>query len=176
MSSTQPLQKPESIHRRHLLADFDCGVAELNVFLVRHALSNHQAGSAKTFVTTSEGAVVGYYSLAASQIIHASATERLRKGLAAHPIPVVLLARLAVDVRWQGEKLGHGLLKDAILRVLVAADGIGIRALLVHAKDEEARVFYERFGFERLPEHPLHLVLLLKDAKRQLDSSGGGSK
>lgn len=168
MFLTQPLQKPESIHRSHRLADFDCGVAELNAFLVRHALANHQAGAAKTFVATSENAVVGYYSLAAAQIARASATERLKKGLASHPIPVALLARLAVDVRWQGKKLGHALLKNAILRVLNAAEGIAIRALMVHAKDEKARAFYERFGFEPLPEHPLHLILLLKDARRQI--------
>jgi len=163
-----PLQKPEPIQPAHLLTGFDCGVEELNDFLIRHALANHQAGSARTYVATSQGSVAGYYSLAASQIAHASATARLKKGLAAYPIPVVLLARLAVDARWQGRKLGQALLKDAILRVLVAADAIGIRALLVHAKDEKARSFYERFGFEPLPEHPLHMVLLLKDAKRQL--------
>lgn len=162
------IQKPEPIHGDHLLADFDCGVTELNAFLVRHALMNHQAGSARTFVATSENAVVGYYSLAAAQIVHASATERLKKGMASHPVPVALLARLAVDERYQGKKLGHALLKDAILRVLNAADSIGIRALLVHAKGEKARAYYELFGFEPLPEHPLHLVLLLKDARRQI--------
>ncbi|MDR1282018.1 MAG: GNAT family N-acetyltransferase [Opitutaceae bacterium] len=170
MFSTAPLDRPEPLQGRHRVADFDCGAPELNAFLVRHALSNHQAGAAKTFVATVAGGVVGYYSLAASQIIHASATERLKRGLAAHPVPVVLLVRLAVDIRWQGKRLGHALLKDAILRVLTAAEGIGVRALLVHAKDGKARGFYERFGFESLPEHPLHLVLLLKDAKRQLGS------
>lgn len=114
--------------------------------------------------------MVGYYSLAASQILHASATDRLKKGLAAHPIPAVLLARLAVDRRWQGQKLGRALLKDAILRVLAAAEEIGVRALLVHAKDDSPKAFYQGFGFEPLPEHPLHLVLLLKDAKRQLEA------
>ena len=168
MSSATPLSRPEPLLGRHRVTDFDCGSPELNTYLAKYALPNHQAGAAKTFVATSGDAVVGYYSLAASQIIHASGTDRLKKGLASHPIPVVLLARLAVDLRWQGRKLGLALLKDAILRVLAAAEGIGVRALLVHAKDEKARSFYERFGFEPLPEHPLHLVLLLKDAKRQL--------
>lgn len=170
MSSAAPLSRPEPLQARHHVADFDCGSPELNRYLAKHALPNHQAGASKTFVATSGNLVAGYYSLAASQIIHASATDRLKKGLASHPIPVVLLARLAVDVRWQGRKLGLALLKDAILRVLTASAGIGVRALLVHAKDDKARAFYERFGFEPLPEHPLHLVLLLKDAKRQVSA------
>lgn len=170
MSSITPLSRPEPLQGRHRVADFDCGSPELNTYLIRHALPNHQAGAAKTFVATAGDLVAGYYSLAASQVIHASASDRLKKGLSSHPIPVVLLARLAVDVRWQGRKLGLALLKDAILRVLVASEGIGVRALLVHAKDDQARASYERFGFEPLPEHPLHLVLLLKDAKRQLST------
>ena len=151
-----------------MVSGFDCGVPELNIYLIRHALHNHRAGAAKTFVATANDEVAGYYSLAASQVVHAAAPERIRKGLAAHPVPVVLLARLAVDSRWQGKSLGRALLKDAILRVLTAAEGIGIRALLVHAKDDKAQAFYQRFGFEPLPEHSLHLMLLLKDAKRQL--------
>ena len=91
---------------------------------------------------------------------------RLRKGVARHPVPVVLLARLAVARAWQGRGLGPGLLKDAVLRVLSAAEGIGIRALLVHAKDDAAKAFYQHFNFEPLPGYPLHLVLLLEDARK----------
>lgn len=164
MSSTAPLNHPEPLEARHRVAEFDCGVPELNTFLLKHALASHQAGATRTFVATSSDTVVGYYSLAASQILHATATPRLKKGLAAHPIPVVLLARLAVDSRWRSRGMGRALLKDALLRTLAAADAIGVRALLVHAKDEPARAYYARLGFEPLPEHPLHLVLLLKDA------------
>lgn len=161
-----PLQRPEPIRAQHQVAAFDCGNAPLNEFLVRHALPNHQSGSAKTFVATTDNhVVVGYYSLAAAQVLYADAPSRLQKGVARHPIPVVLLARLAVDQTWQGKGLGPALLKDAILRVLNAAEGIGIRALLVHAKDEKAKAFYEHFNFEPLPGYPLHLVLLLKDAR-----------
>lgn len=167
MPSSLP-RKPEPLHAQHEVSCFDCGAADLNTFLWRHALSSHRAGAARTFVVTVEERVIGYYSLSASQIVHAVATNRLKKGLASHPIPVVLLARLAVDMEWQRRKLGLALLKDAILRVLSASEGIGVRALLVHAKDDSAKAFYERFGFEALPEHPLHLVLLLKDARRQL--------
>lgn len=167
MSSTAPLNRPEPIVAHHQVLGFDCGAQSLNEFLVRHALANHQSGSAKTFVTTSDNqVVVGYYSLAASQVLYADATSRLQKGVARHPIPVVLLARLAVDRTWQKRGLGPGLLKDAILRVLGAAEGIGVRALLVHAKDEKAKQFYLRFDFETLPGYPLHLVLMLKDARK----------
>lgn len=171
---TAPLHRPEAIGARHQVADFDCGTPALNDFLVRHALTNHQSGSAKTFVaTTDDHIVVGYYSLAASQVLYADAPLRLQKGVARHPIPVVLLARLAVDRGWQGKGLGPGLLKDAILRVLGAAESVGIRALLVHAKDEEAKAFYQHFNFEPLPGYPLHLVLPLKDARRIVSDGRG---
>ncbi len=167
MSLTAPLHRPEPIEARHRIDAFDCGAPALNEFLIRHALTNHQTGSAKTFVATTGGnVVVGYYSLAASQVLYADAPLRLQKGVARHPIPVVLLARLAVDQTWQGKGLGPGLLKDAILRVLNAAEGVGIRALLVHAKDDKAKAFYLHYNFEPLPGYPLHLVLLLKDARR----------
>ena len=169
MCSTAPLHRPEPIGAQHQLVGFDCGAMALNEFLVRHALTNHQSGSAKTFVaTTANMLVVGYYSLAAAQVSHAEAPARLQKGVARHPIPVVLLARLAVDRGWQGRGVGPGLLKDAILRVLSAAEDIGVRALLVHAKDDEAKAFYQHYDFEPLPAYPLHLVLLLKDVRRML--------
>jgi len=153
------------------LAAFDCGSPALNEFLIRHALANHQAGTARTFVATSaRNVVVGYYSLSAAQVLYADASPRLAKGLARHPIPVVLLARLAVDCNWQGKGLGPGLLKDAILRVLAASEGVGVRALLVHAKDETAKSFYLHYNFEPLPGYPLHLVLLLKDARKIVGS------
>lgn len=167
MSLTAPLRRPEPIGAHHRVTAFDCGSPALNEFLTRHALTNHQAGSAKTFVATSDNhVVVGYYSLAASQVLYADAPPRLLKGVARHPIPVVLLARLAIDHSWQGKGLGPGLLKDAILRILSAAEGIGVRALLVHAKDDKAKAFYVHYNFEPLPGYPLHLVLLLKDARK----------
>ena len=167
MSLTAPLHRAESIGAHHQVAAFACGSPALNEFLTRHALTNHQSGSAKTLVATSDShVVVGYYSLAASQVLYADAPPRLLKGAARRPIPVVFLARLAVDHAWQGKGLGPGLLKDAILRVLSAAEGIGVRALLVHAKDDKAKVFSLHYNFEPLPGYPLHLVLLLKDARK----------
>ena len=167
MSSPAPLNRPEPLRAHHQVPAFDCGAPALNEFLSRHALGNHQSGTAKTYVaTTASDIVVGYYSLAASQILYADAPTRLQKGAPRNPVPVVLLARLAVDRAWQGKGLGAGLLKDAIIRVLTAAEGVGVRALLVHAKDEPAKAFYERYDFVPLRGYPMHLVLLLKDARR----------
>ena len=108
----------------------------------------------------------GYYSLAVGEVAYADAPGRLSKGLPRHPVPIMLLARLAVATAWQGHGLGAGLLKDAMQRTLQAADIAGIRALAVHAMDEQARAFYEHFGFVPSPTDPLHLFLLIKDLKR----------
>ena len=110
--------------------------------------------------------VVGYYSLAVGEVSYDDAPSRLSKGLARHPVPVMLLARLAVSSGAQGQGIGAGLLKDAMLRTLQAADIAGIRALVVHAKDENARRFYENFGFIPSPTDALHLYVLVKDIKR----------
>ena len=167
MSSTAPLHRPEPIGAHHQVAAFDCGTPALNEYLVRYALTNHQSGSAKTFAATTDRHIIaGYYSLAAAQVLYADAPWRLQKGVARNPIPVVLLARLAVDQSWQGKGVGPGLLNDAILRVFGAAEGSGVRALLVHAKDDKAKGFYLHYNFEPLPGYPLHLVLLLKDARK----------
>ena len=113
MSSPAPLNRPEPLGAHHQVAAFDCGASALNEFLSRHALGNHQAGTAKTYVTTTDShTAVGYYSLAAAQILYVDAPARLQKGAPRHPVPVVLLARLAVDRAWQGKGLGAGLLKE----------------------------------------------------------------
>lgn len=170
-----PLNRPEPIGAHHQVAGFDCGSLPLNDCLAKHALTNHQAGTARTFVATGESqVVVAYYSLAASQIIYGDANERLQKGAPRNPIPAVLLARLAASHSRQGQGLGASMVKDAVLRILGAAESIGIRALLVHAKDEGARMFYERFDFQPLPGNPQNLVLLLKDGRRLIASATQG--
>jgi GNAT superfamily N-acetyltransferase len=149
---------------------FDCGEEALNGYLRKFALANHQAGYARTFVACDEHQVVlGYYTLTASQVLHENASERLAKGAARHPIPVALLARVAVHRSAQGRRLGQSLLLDAIRRVRNAAESLGIRALLVHAKHPPAADFYrQQAGFVPLPGDPLALCLLLKDARKTL--------
>lgn len=161
-----PLGPVEKLDPHHELAGFDCGKDELDRFLQRYALSNQQANSAQTYVACRGRVVVGYYSLTVGAVAHADATERVRKAMPRYPIPVMILARLAVDKSMQGQQVGAGLLKDALLRTARAADIAGIRALLVHAKDDEARGFYEHFDFEASPTDPHHLFLLLKDLQR----------
>ncbi len=153
----------------HEVDGFDCGREPLDRFLKRFALVNQKAGTAQTYVAC-RGArrVLGYYSLAVGAVEHANAPARVGKGPARHPIPVMLLARLAVDRSEQGRGLGKALLRDALLRTAQAADIAGIRALLVHAKDDEARAWYERFDFEPSPTDPFHLFLLLKDLRAAL--------
>jgi GNAT superfamily N-acetyltransferase len=147
---------------------FDCGSPALNQFLQRYALVGQKANSAQTYVCCVEGVVVGFYSLVVGGIDPDSAPSRVSKGLARHPIPVMILARLAVDQAHQGKGLGQALLKDALLRTAQAADIAGIRALLVHAKDESARQWYASWEFEPSPTDALHLFLMLKDLKALL--------
>jgi GNAT superfamily N-acetyltransferase len=156
----------EKLRREHQLDSFDCGNESLNRFLKRQAWDSQQAHSAQTYVLAKELAVGGYYSLAAGSVTHEQATDRAKKGLARHPIPVILLARLAVDVSLQGKKIGPALLKDALLRAASAADTIGARAVLVHAKNDSAKGFYEHFNFEPSPSDPYHLTLMTKDLLR----------
>lgn len=158
----------EKLRLDHQLDSFDCGKEELNRFLKRNAWTNQQANSAQTYVAARELVVIGYYSLAAGAVTYEGASERVKKGLARHPIPVILLARLAVDVTSQGQGIGPALLKDALKRTAQAADTIGARALLVHAKDADAKSFYEHFNFEPSLSDAFHLLLLMKDLKRML--------
>ncbi len=144
---------------------FDCGHLALNNYLQRFALSNQVANSAQTYVACCAEGVAGFYSLAVGSVEPGAATARVGKGLAHHPVPVMLLARLAVDKAHQGVGLGRALLKDALIRTVRAADIAGIRALLVHAKDDAARDWYLQWEFEPSVTDPLHLYLLMKDLK-----------
>ena len=154
------------LDRRHIVETFDCGYEALNRYISRFALNNQTAGSAQTYVALSDEGVVGYYSLAVGAIAHSEAPTRIVKGLARHPVPVMLLARLAVDNEAKGKGLGAALLHDALARTLQAADIAGIRAIIVHAKDDEARRFYEHFDFDPSPTDPYHLYLLIKDLRK----------
>ena len=158
----------EKLRRGHPVDRFDCGMAAFNTFLQRHALQNQQANAAQTYVGMNTGDIVGYHTLVVSEVDRADAPERISRGLARHPIPVMLLARLAVDLRWQGKGAGASLLKDALARALAAADIAGVRAFAVNAKHDNARSFYEHFNFMPSPTDPRHLFLLLKDVRALL--------
>jgi GNAT superfamily N-acetyltransferase len=145
---------------------FDCGAEELNRFIQRYAYQTQQSQGARTYVSTTDfGKLAGFYTLAYGSVEFDDAPSRIQKGLARHQIPVMILARLAVDRGFQGQSLGKQLLRDALLRTLQAADIAGLRAVVVHAKDGTAKRFYEHFRFEAFPSEPLKLALLLKDLR-----------
>lgn len=162
------LSPVEKLDATHDVESFACGKEPLDRFLKRFALANQKADSARTYVVCRGSTVLAYYSLAAGAVERAAAPRRVGKGLARHPVPVMLLARLAVDRTEQGRGLGKALVKDALLRTAAAADIAGIRALLVHAKDDGARAWYEALEFEASPTDPRHLFLLMKDLRAML--------
>jgi GNAT superfamily N-acetyltransferase len=161
---------PEPLDGHHLLAGFDSGEPSLDGWLCDHARSAAAVGSARTYVVSDgeQKRVVGYHALTVASIEHTDATERATKGMPRHPIPVVLLARLAVDRSAQGQGLGAFLLRDAMARTVAGAAKFGIRALLVHALHEEARTFYLRHGLQPSPTDDLHLMVLVKDIRAAL--------
>jgi GNAT superfamily N-acetyltransferase len=158
----------EKLARRHPVETFDCGQIALNHFLNRFALASQQANASQTYLGLADAEIIGFYTLVVSEVAYADAPERLTKGLARHPVPLMLLARLAVSVAWKGRGVGAGLLKDAMRRTLQVAEIVGVRALAAHAKDGTARAFYEHFGFVPSPSDPLHVFLLIKDLQRML--------
>jgi GNAT superfamily N-acetyltransferase len=160
------LHGPQPLAAPHRLEGFDCGKPSLNDWLLRHARQAQASGSAKTFVVAADDRVVGYFSLTVGQVDTLEAPERVRKGMGQYPVPVVILARLAVSLQDQGRGVGFGMLQDAIRRTLLIAEQAGIRALLTHPIDEAAARFYTRFGFIASPLREQQLLLLLKDARR----------
>ena len=161
------LRAPEPLAEQHRLEGFDCGKPALNDWLMRHARQAQGSGSAKTFVVAeNDGRMVGYFSLTVGQVDTLEAPERIRKGMGQYPVPVVILARLAVSLQDHGRGIGFGLLQDAIRRTMLIAEQAGIRAMLTHPIDEDATKFYSRFGFIASPLREQQLLLLLKDARR----------
>jgi GNAT superfamily N-acetyltransferase len=161
----------ERLDRGHNLSSFDCGNEALNLWLKRFALMNVANDTARVYVAhRSDGIVAGYHALVAGSVSREEAPERIGRGLAAHPIGVVVLARLAVTISAQGQGLGASLLQDALLRAQQAADTVGIRAILVHAIDAKAREFYLKFGFSPSLIDDMRLMLLMKDLRAFLRS------
>ena len=158
-----------------MLAGLTAELGSLNLWLECHVRSAAGAGSARAYVVTDDeqGRVVGYHALTVASIDRVDATERAAKGMPRHQIPAVLLARLAVDVSVARRGIGAFLLRDAMTRALAVSEEAGIRILLVHALDEQARDFYVHFGFEPSPTDPMNLQLLIKDIRSSLDAAAG---
>lgn len=163
MPTAETLNLPVLLTKDHDRNSFDCGVPALNDYIKKYALQNQKKHAARTYVATRGNRIVAYYSLAYGSVSLEEAPPSVKSGLPRHPVPVILLARLAVDSTEQGRGLGASLLKDALLRTIQAAEIAGLRAVLVHAKDDSAKHFYEKFGFEPSPIDTYHLFLRLSD-------------
>ena len=159
---------PEPLSINCSVADFDCGISALDDWLKRRALNNQSSGATRTFVVCTEERVVGYYALAAGSINTQAAQGNFRRNMP-DPIPVVILARLAIDRSCQGRGLGRALFRDAAIRVSAAAETIGIRGIVVHAISPVARDFYLALGFDRSPLEPMTLTITLKDIRALLE-------
>lgn len=159
---------PRPISEGDVVAAFDSGEPTLDKYLRERALANHVEGASRCFVTCRDGRIVGFYALTAAAVERAGTPGRVRRNIP-DPVPVILMSRLAIDRKEQGKGLGAHLLRDAVTRAVAAAEIIGVRALLVHALHEQARAFYAHFDFEPPPTDPLHLLLLIKDARALLD-------
>ena len=155
------LSAPQPLVATHLLAGFSCGEPSLDDWLKRRAMTNQLSGASRTFVLADrKGSVYGYYALAAGAVSHQDATSNVRRNMP-DPVPVMVLARLAVDQRAQGIKLGASLLQDAVGRAVSVSLNAGVRALLVHALHDRAKDFYEHYGFQSSPLHSMTLMLRL---------------
>ena len=159
---------PEAINEGHDVSRFESGAASLDAWLRRKARLNEAKGGARTYVVCDGDRVIGFYSLAASSVERQRVSSRVGRSMP-EPIPVILLGQLAVDTRYRGRGLGADLLVDAARRALAAADVIGARALVVQALDDEAKGFYERFGFRPFSNRePLMLVLRISELRAAL--------
>jgi GNAT superfamily N-acetyltransferase len=162
--SLQPelqLSAPEPLGASHLRDAFECGESVLDEWLKRRAMTNQMSGASRTFVVADQHSrVYGYYAMAAGAVAHQQATSTVRRNMP-DPVPVMVLARLAVDHRAQGIQLGAALLQDAVNRAVAVSQNAGVRALLVHALNDRAKAFYEHYGFQVSPLHPMTLMLRL---------------
>ena len=162
-NESKPLNKLQDRH------SFDCGVEPLNEYLKKYALQNQKKDAARTYVSTdNENKIIGYYTLVFGSVSFEETTAEISAGLGKYPIPIILLARLAVDKSEKGQGLGKILMRDALLRAVRASEIAGLRAILVHAKDESAKKFYQKLGFQPSPHNEFHLFLKMSDIRASL--------
>ena len=164
---SEPFAAPRPLAPDDDLDSFSCGIAPLDDWLKRRARHNEAKGASRTFVCCAGKRVAGYYSLAAGSVLREVATGAVRRNMP-EPVLAVLIGRLAVDMQWQGKRLGIGLLHDAVLRIVAAAETIGVRAILVHAISNEAKAFYEKHGFRASAFDPLTLMMTVEEAERMM--------
>ncbi len=158
---------PSSITATHNVTDFDCGDKALNEWLLRRATKNETTRASRTFVVCNDNNVIGYYSLAVGAVSRKDSSGKVRRNMP-EPIPIMVLARLAVNLNWQNNGIGSGMLKDAIQRTVIVAEQAGIRALLVHALSDNAKQFYVSNGFYVSPTNDMTLMITIDDAKNCL--------
>jgi GNAT superfamily N-acetyltransferase len=166
--TTNAISRPELLGEHHRLDAFSCGVVNLDQWLRQRARKNQLSGASRTYVACEGLQVVMYYALASGAVMVDAAPGRFRRNMS-DPIPVVVLARLAVDQRLQGRGMGRALVRDAALRVMQAADTIGIRGMITHAVSAEAKQFYEAMGFEPSPLDPMLLMMTQGDLLQALE-------
>jgi predicted N-acetyltransferase YhbS len=169
VTSAKPraLTAPAPLVPEHELEAFTSGIAPLDEWLKRRARRNEAEGASRTFVCCAGKRVVGYYSLSAASVLREAATGTVRRNMP-DPVPAVLLGRLAVDQAWRGQGLGADLLRDGVLRIIAAAETVGVRTILVHAISHEAKSFYEKHGFRASPVEPMTLMITIEEAQRML--------
>ncbi len=170
--SASDIRAPEKLLAEHDLADFASGEPTLDDWLRRRALANEENGSSRTYVVCVGKRVVGYYSLAVGAVAHVGAPGRVKRNMP-DPVPVMVLGRLAVDNNFQGRGIGSGLLRDAVLRTVQAAEIAGIRAILVHALSDAAKRFYQRHGFIASPIDPMTVMITVAEAVKTLGEKTG---
>ncbi len=163
------LNSPVILTKEHDITHFDCGKTALNNYLLKNALDNTLNNSSKCYVTTKGIKVVGYYCLSVCSVEKVFAPTRIGQGLGSYPVPLILITRLAVDLTEQNKGIGYSLLMNALLMSIQVSAKVGVRGIIVHAKDEQAKEFYLKYGFEPSPIDGLHLYMLIKDIKKTLD-------
>lgn len=171
MNKVSSLLSPVVLNKNHNRTEFSCGYIELDNFLKNYALQNAKNNASRTFVSLCKltKQVAGYYTLTYGSINHENATESVRKQMPRYPIPIMILARLAVSKDYKNIGLGKGLLKDAMIRSLQASDIAGLRAVIAHAKDDKAKNFYLKYGFEESELDKYHVMVTIQSIKKALE-------